>query len=180
MNAMTHSVEQLSAPVSERDLQALAALLVEAVETGAAVSFLAPLSPERAVAWWRRSLTHAPERAVVLAARDEAGTIVGTVQLQPAWAPNQPHRAEVVKLLVAAHCRGAGLGRRLMQEIERLAVSAGFSLLTLDAKRGAPAEQLDRSLGWIHAGTIPAFALDTDGATPHDAVVYYKPLGCRG
>jgi acetyltransferase len=168
-------IEQLTLPVADSDLRALAELLVDAVESGAAVSFLAPLTLEYAEDWWRRTISGSHSRAIFLVARDAEG-VVGTVQLHPAWAPNQPHRAEVAKLLVHHRGRRAGLGTQLMQAVEDAACRAGFRLLTLDAKRGAEAERLYRRLGWVHAGTIPRFALDPDGATPHDAVIFYKEL----
>ena len=150
-------------------------MLVDAVEAGAAVSFLPPLSHAKALAWWQDTLAGLAPRAVVLVARDTEG-IVATVQFQPAWARNQPHRAEVVKLLVHRRARRQGLGRALMVAIEAAARTAGFGLLTLDTRGGDPAELLYRNLGWIAAGTIPGFAVDPDGVTPHDAVVFYKPL----
>jgi GNAT superfamily N-acetyltransferase len=168
-------IERLTLPASDADLTALAQLLVDAVESGAAVSFLAPLTLERARAWWRGTLSSSHARAIFLVARDRDG-IVGTVQAQPAWAPNQPHRAEVVKLLVHRGRRRAGLGTQLMHAIEDAARRDGFGLLTLDAKKGEAAEQLYRRIGWTHAGTIPRYALDTDGTTPHDAVIFYKEL----
>lgn len=168
-------IERLTPPASDADLTALAQLLVDAVESGAAVSFLAPLTLERAREWWRGTLSSAHARAIFLVARD-GDEIVGTVQAQPAWAPNQPHRAEVVKLLVHRQRRRSGLGTQLMQAIETEARRAGFGLLTLDAKRGEVAERLYRQMGWTHAGTIPRYAFDTDGITPHDAVIFYKDL----
>ncbi len=174
MTQQPHTIERLAPPVGDSDYRVLAQLLVDAVESGAAVSFLAPLPPERAEDWWRKTIAAAGPRAILLVARDAEG-IVGSVQLHPAWAPNQPHRAEVAKLLVHRRGRRAGLGTRLMQTIEDAARHAGFRLLTLDAKRGAEAERLYRRLGWAHAGTIPQYALDPDGA-PHDAVIFYKHL----
>jgi GNAT superfamily N-acetyltransferase len=168
-------IERLAPPASASDLRDLARLLVDAVDSGAAVSFLAPLSPEEAEEWWRTTISGARAGAIFLVARD-AGRIVGTVQLHPSWAPNQPHRAEVAKLLVERGARRAGLGTRLMRALEDAARGAGFRLLTLDAKRGAEAEHLYRKLGWTHAGTIPRYALDPDGRTPHDAVVFYKEV----
>lgn len=168
-------IEQLPLPVRDSDIGDLAQLLVDAIESGAAVSFLAPLTMERAVDWWRTTIADAHPRSIFLVARDAEG-IVGTVQLHPAWAPNQPHRGEIVKLLVHRRGRRTGLGTQLMHAIEAEARSAGFGLLTLDAKRGGAAEHLYRQLGWISAGTIPRYALDTDGATPHDAVIFYKEL----
>jgi acetyltransferase len=162
-----HQIERLIPPAADADVRNLAQLLVDAVESGAAVSFLAPLTLERAEDWWRGVISAAHSRAIFLIARDDDG-IAGTVQLQPAWAPNQPHRGEIVKLLVHRRGRRTGLATRLMQTIEDAARRAGFSLLTLDAKRGEAAEHLYRRLGWIHAGTIPNYALDPDG-TPHDA-----------
>ena len=171
-------IERLVMPASASDLRALAALLVDAVEAGAAVSFLAPLTLERAEDWWRRTMSAADSRAIFLVARDVDG-IVGTVQLHPAWAPNQPHRAEIVKLLVHRRRRRAGLGIRLMHAVEDAARHGRFTLLTLDAKRGEAAEHLYRRIGWTAAGTIPGYALDPDG-TPHDAVIFYKNLQPAG
>lgn len=167
-------IEELDRPPGEADIRALAALLVDAVESGAAVSFMAPLDVDRAAGWWRDLLASADARARVFVARD-GGAIVGTVQFHPAWAPNQPHRAEIVKLIVRRDARGRGTGRALMEAAEAAARRDGFTLLTLDAKRGAPAEQLYRAMGWTAAGTIPGYALDSDG-TPHDAVFFYKHL----
>jgi GNAT superfamily N-acetyltransferase len=172
-------IERLLPPIGEADLRDLAWILTDAVDSGAAVSFLAPLTVERAEAWWRETVSESHPRAVFLVARDADG-IVATVQLHPAWAPNQPHRGEIAKLLVHRRSRRAGLATRLMQEIEEAARRAGLTLLTLDAKRGGAAEQLYRRLGWTPVGTIPGFALDTDGITPHDAVIFYKELSPSG
>jgi len=174
MTGQTHSIERLAPPAVDSDVRALAELLVDAVESGAAVSFLAPLTRQRAEEWWRGVLSTSLAASVFLVARDATG-IVGSVQLHPAWAPNQPHRAEIVKLIVHRRSRRTGLGSRLMQAVEAAARGGGFTLLTLDAKRGEAAERLYRHLGWIAAGTIPRYALDPDG-TPHDAVIFYKEL----
>lgn len=171
-------IERLTLPVSDSDVRGLAHLMVDAVESGAAVSFLPPLSLDRAEDWWRKVLSTSPAGSIFLVARDPEG-IVGTVQLHPAWAPNQPYRADIAKLIVHRRGRRTGLGSRLMQTIEDLARSAGFGLLTLDTKRGDAAEQLYRSLGWTCVGTIPRFALDPDG-TPHDTVIFYKELFLPG
>jgi GNAT superfamily N-acetyltransferase len=164
--------------VGDSDLRALAKLLEDAFESGAAVSFLAPLTLEQAEDWWRRVSSASDAGAIFLVARDVEG-IVGTVQLHPAWAPNQPHRAEIAKLLVHCRSRRTGLGKQLMHAIEEAARRAGFGLLTLDAKRGGAAEQLYRQTGWTVVGTIPRYALDPDG-TPHDAVIFYKELNPVG
>ena len=174
MNATRVSVERVKPPVSEADLGALAEVLVDAVESGAAISFLA-LTRTQAEDWWRRQFSAPASGAIVLVARDEAG-IVGTVQLHPAWAPNQPHHAEVMKLIVHRRGRQRGIGSNLMQALEQEARGAGFRLLTLDSKRGDAGERLYRRLGWTVVGTIPRYALDPDGITPHDTVIFYKEL----
>lgn len=175
MTVNVYTIERLAPPLAEADLRSLAELLVDAVDSGAAVSFLAPLTPARAEAWWRNLVARIDDRSVILVARDSEG-IAGSVQLHPAWAPNQPHRAEVAKLIVHRRMRRSGLGPQLMHAIENEARRAGFTLLTLDAKRGDTADRLYRRLGWISAGTIPRYALDPDGSTPHDAVIFYKEL----
>ena len=169
------TVEALRSPVSAADVDALATLLVDAVESGAAVSFVAPFPLERARAWWRHMIDDADVRAIILVARDGDG-VVGTVQLHPAWAPNQPHRGDISKLIVHRRARRTGLGTRLMREIEHRARSSGYRLLTLDTKRADPAESLYTRLGWTAVGTIPRYAVDPDGVTPHDAVIFYKEL----
>lgn len=168
-------LERLIPPASHSDVHDLAVLLIDAVDSGAAVSFLAPLAIETAEAWWRETISRSGKGAVFVVARDAEG-IAGSVQLHPAWAPNQPHRADVSKLLVHRRARGRGLGGRLMQAIEDAAREAGLQLLTLDAKRGTPAEQLYRRLGWTAAGSIPGYALDPDGRALHDTVIFYKRI----
>jgi ribosomal protein S18 acetylase RimI-like enzyme len=167
-------IERLAPPVSEADLRSLALLLVDAVDSGAAVSFLS-ITEAQALDWWRRQFTAPASGAIVLAARDGDG-IVGAVQLHPSWAPNQPHRADIAKLIVHRRGRRRGLGERLMAAVEQAAAAAGYRLLVLDSRRGDAGERLYRRLGWTVVGTIPRFALDTDGKTPHDTVVFYKEL----
>lgn len=168
-------IEPLGPDVDEADLIGLTDLLIDAVDSGAAVSFLAPLSTDDAMAWWRGVVGSMAAGACVLIARDRDG-IVGTVQLHPAWAPNQPHRADVAKLLVHRRGRGAGLGAALMRAIEVVAQERGFTLLTLDARCGGAAERVYRRLGWTEVGVIPRFAYDTDGIGLHDDVLFYKEL----
>jgi GNAT superfamily N-acetyltransferase len=167
-------IEPLSSPVSENDIHGLALLLLDAVDSGASVSFLAPLTLDFAKDWWRDTISKTDARAIFLVARDQDG-IAGTVQLHPAWAPNQRHRADIAKLLIHRRARRQGLGGKLMREMEIRARSAGFTLLTLDTKRGDAAESLYRRAGWVEVGVIPGYAQDPDG-TPCDTVVFYKVL----
>ena len=154
-------------------LDSLASLLLDAIDSGASVSFMASLDRRTAKDWWERTLDGLGPRGVAMVARDDDGVIIGCVLLQPAWAPNQPHRADVAKLLVHRRARRRGLARALMAELERAAWGAGFTLLTLDTKRGDAAEALYRSIGWTPVGTIPDYALNPDG-TPCDTVVFFK------
>lgn len=171
VNAITiESVDAVTAEV----VRELAHLLVDAVGGGASISFMSDLTLDQAADWWTKTLTTSPSRAVILAARDEQG-IVGTVQLQPAWPPNQPHRADVAKLIVHRRGRRRGIARALMQELERHAREQGFTLLLLDTCKDSAAERLYSSLGWIRVGEVPHFALNPDGSSC-DTVFFYKQL----
>jgi GNAT superfamily N-acetyltransferase len=167
-------VDRLTVPASDDDVRGLAALLLDAVASGAAVSFMDDLTQANAEIWWRNAIASASPRAIFLVARDADG-IVGSVQVQPAWAPNQPDRGDLVKLLVHRRARRAGLGTQLMARIEEEARNTGYRMLTLDCKAGGPVEDLYRRLGWTYVGTIPRYALDPDG-TPHGASIFYKEL----
>ncbi len=169
------TIERLPLPVGDRDVRDLARLLVDAVESNASVSFMSPLTLEAAEAWWRETIATARPRAIFVAARDAEG-IAGSVQLHPAWAPNQPHRADIAKLIVHRRARGRGLAAAMMHAIERAAASDGFTLLTLDTVRESAADRLYRRLGWTAAGVIPGYALDPSGVMC-DTVVFYKAIG---
>ena len=171
------AIAPLPLPASERDLADLADLLVDVVDGGASTSFLPPLQAERAAEWWQGALGDPHPAATTLVARDEHG-ICGVVMLCPAWAQNQPHRAEISKLLVHRRARRRGLGRALMAAVEARAAEARFTLLTLDTRRGDAADGLYRALGWTVAGVIPDYAIDRHGV-PHDSVFFYKRLSPR-
>jgi GNAT superfamily N-acetyltransferase len=167
-------IEAIRLPPGNDDLDQLAALLVDAVDSGASVSFMSPLSEREAREWWRTTLEQTRPRTIVLVARDESG-IAGSVSMHPAWPPNQPHRADISKLLVHRRARRRGIGRALMEAIEEHARAAGFTLLTLDTVRGDAGEQLYTHAGWHRVGVIPDYALYPDGR-PCDTVVFYKKL----
>ena len=155
-------------------LDDLSSLLTDAVESGAGVSFMRDLSFDRAREWWSKVFAESSSKAVILAARDERG-VVGTVQLQPSWAPNQPHRADVAKLIVHRRARGKGVARALMRKLERYAREEGFTLLLLDTCKDSVAERLYSSTGWTRVGVVPNFALNPDGSLC-DTVFFYKQL----
>src|SRR5712692_3728436 len=110
-------IEQLVRPVSEADIRDLAALMLDAIDSGASVGFLASCDRDRAERWWHDTITTADDRWIFLVARDPQG-ILGTVQLRPAWAPNQQHRGEIAKLLVHRRARRQRVGTALMEAIE--------------------------------------------------------------
>lgn len=167
------AIGALAVPASGADLDQLADLLCDAVAHGASVSFLAPLDRAAARAFWQGAVV-LPPRGVTLVAR-AGDRIVGCVQLCPAWAPNQAHRAEVAKLLVHTAARRTGLGVRLMVALEAHARAVGFTLITLDTHRASPAELLYRGLGWTACGVIPGYSLDSDGQLA-DTTMFYKQL----
>jgi GNAT superfamily N-acetyltransferase len=164
--------------VTDRDVQGLADLLIDCVEGGASVGFMNPLSRPRAQAFWRRvaDSVAAGRRAVLVA--EDAGEIIGTVQLVLEQPENQPHRADVSKVLVRRSARRRGLGEALMRAAETLARECGKSLLVLDTVTDSDGARLYSRLGWQLCGTIPGYALLPDGGLC-DATYYYLPIGDR-
>jgi ribosomal protein S18 acetylase RimI-like enzyme len=167
-------IENLTGSVTAIDRYALIELLMDVVEGGGAISFLPPLTEGEAGAFWDKAIADLAHRRI-LVARGSTGRIQGSVQLVPAMMPNQPHRADIAKLLVHRDARRQGLGRALVQEAENQAKILGRSLLTLDTRRGDAAEALYRGLGYIESGIIPRYALNADGSF-HDTVIFYKEL----
>ena len=157
------------------DIAALATLLVDCVEGGASVGFMQPLDAARAAAFWRgiADAVARGERAL-LVAEDGDGRIVGTVQLVLAQPENQPHRADVSKMLVLRSARRAGVGGSLMRAAEDVARACGKSLLVLDTA-SADAERLYERHGWQRCGTVPGFALLPQGG-PCDTTYFYRVL----
>ncbi|MBU7315621.1 GNAT family N-acetyltransferase [Paenibacillus oleatilyticus] len=150
-------------------LEQLAELLVDAVESGASVGFLPPLSKDEAVNYWKSAL----EPGIILWAAKLDRTIVGTVQLQLAQKKNAAHRAEIAKLMVHTRSRRNGIARALMQAAEERARAENRTLLVLDTRAGDPSNLLYRSLGYVEAGRIPRYARSADGSL-NDTVFYYK------
>jgi ribosomal protein S18 acetylase RimI-like enzyme len=151
----------------------MAQVLIACVADGASVSFLPPLTPDVARAFWRRQASQVATGGRVLIAGWADGALVGCVTLDLDTPPNQPHRAEVQKLLVHPAARRRGLARALMRRLEVEAAHHRRTLLTLDTRAGDRAEALYRSEGWTEAGRIPGYALNADG-TACDTVYFYK------
>jgi ribosomal protein S18 acetylase RimI-like enzyme len=157
--------------LSSRELDELTELLVSCVAGGASLGFHAPLAGNTAREWW----AGVPQDGVILLIAEQAGRIVGTVQLQPAESANGAHRGEVAKLLVHPSSRRQGTGRALMMSLEEEARAAGKTLLVLDTREGDSSNELYRALGYREAGRIPGWAIDAAG-TLSATVFWYKPL----
>lgn len=151
-------------------------VLIDCVEGGASVSFMLPLTRERATAFWQRVAegVAAGDRALVVAS--DARGVCGTVQVVFAGPENQPHRADVAKMLVHRRARRQGLGAALLREAERVALDCGKTLLVLDTVTDSPAARLYERLGWVRVGVIPNYALWPQGGLC-PTTVYYRDLG---
>ncbi|CAN7502528.1 GNAT family N-acetyltransferase [Mesorhizobium sp. LjNodule214] len=159
-----------------KTLKMLADMLVETVAAGGSVSFMHPLARQAAEAFWDQSLGAAArgERAVLGAWDDK--TLVGTVTLLLDFPPNQPHRAEIAKLMTRLAHRGKGVATHLMRAAEDLAIEKGRTLLVLDTATEEGASGLYEKLGFTLAGEIPDFALKPHGGLT-GTLIYWKRIG---
>ena len=157
-------------------IEALSDIIIEVVAHGGSVSFMHPLSREVAANFWKDSLAKAGrgERAVLGAWDGE--DLIGTVTLDLATPPNQPHRAEIAKLMTRVSHRGRGVARSLMLEAERIAVERGRTLLVLDTAEDGGAAGLYEGLGYRRVGIIPGYALKPHGGLT-GTIIYFKPIG---
>jgi ribosomal protein S18 acetylase RimI-like enzyme len=160
--------------LGDADALALTDLLIDCVDGGASVSFMQPLTRERALAFWRRVGESAARGERVLLVAEDASGVVGTVQVILDQPENQPHRADVAKMLVHRCARRRGWGEKLMRAAEREAQAAGKTLLVLDTA-SADAERLYARLGWQRCGVIPGYALLPQGGLC-DTTYFYRQL----
>ena len=158
------TISRLGADDAQACIEPLAEVLIDCVQGGASVSFMAPLSREKAMAFWR-GVAEGVQRGerVLLVAEDGEGRIVGTVQLITGLPENQPHRADVAKMLVHRKARRQGVAQRLMAALDDAARSEGKSVLVLDTVTGGDAERLYERAGWQRVGSVPNYALMPDG-----------------
>jgi GNAT superfamily N-acetyltransferase len=171
MNAV--KVRRLHA-VRDSDVDGLADVLMDVVEGGASVSFMHPFTRDKAIAFWRGVAkgVDAGERVIVVAEDDHG--ICGTAQLILSMPENQPHRADLAKMLVHRRARRRGIGAAVLRAAEEAARELGKTLLVLDTA-SHDAERLYERAGWIKVGVIPDYALMPDGAFC-DTIVYYRRL----
>ncbi|HEY8646184.1 MAG TPA: GNAT family N-acetyltransferase [Gaiellaceae bacterium] len=156
-------------------LDALAGVLADCVAGGASVGYMAPFSHEDARAAFEGFACDAEQgRRIILGAFLD-GNLVGTAQLVLAVPPNQPHRADVARVLVHRSARRRGIAQQLMEQLEREARAEGKTLLVLDAVTGGDAARLYERTGWNTVGVIPNYALYPDGRFC-DTTVFWKSL----
>ena len=170
---MTLRIRQLDS-AGDAEIAALTEVLLDCVDGGASVSFLRPLTRDRASRFWNRIADDAAAGdRVLLVAEDEDG-ILGTVQLVLDLPENQPHRADVSKMLVCRRARRRGVGEALMRAAEACAREHGRTTLVLDTASD-DARRLYERRGWIKVGDIPGYALLPDG-TPCATTYYFREL----
>ena len=174
----TATIFGLSLEDGQARLAELADIMHACVHDGASVGYVLPFSLDDAAAFWRdRILPSVGQGRSHLLVAEREGRLVGTVVLDHDTPPNQPHRAEVRKLLVHPGFRRLGIARALMMALEGQARRLGRSLLTLDTRTGDGAEPLYRSLGFATVGVIPGFCVDAlDTARLDSTTIMYKAL----
>ena len=171
------TIRQLFETEAHAALEDLSAVLVDCVDGGASVGFMAPYDMTDAALFWKGVIASvAAGQTLLFGAYDEDDRLVGTVQVGFASQPNQPHRGDLKKMLVHRRARGLGLARLLMEAAEKAAARAGRRLLVLDTATGEPAEKIYEKLGWQRCGQIPDYALCPDGRFC-DTTLFYKRLG---
>jgi GNAT superfamily N-acetyltransferase len=168
-------IRELDAGEAERRIGELGVILRDAVETGASVNFLQGFTQAEAEEFWRGQISGIADGGRHLLVAEDGGRLIGTVVLTLAPQPNQPHRADVGKMLVLASHRRRGLGRRLLDAVEALARDEGRTLLMLDTTLGSSGDMLYRSRGWIEYGIVPGHALSTLGV-PTATAFFYKEV----
>jgi GNAT superfamily N-acetyltransferase len=165
MNALDRvTIRRLDPDEAMACVAPLAEVLIDCVAGGASVSFMWPLPREKALAFWRGVAEGvARGERVLLVAEDGEGQIVGTVQLITGLPDNQPHRADIAKMLVHRRARRRGIAQRLMAAVDAEARAAGRNVLVLDTVTGGDAERLYERAGWQRVGEVPRYALMPDG-----------------
>ena len=169
-------IRRLDAGEVRVHLGGLAEVLHQCVKSGASVGFVEPFGVAMAEEFFAKLVAGVESGERILLAAFAGELVVGTVQVVMAPMPNQPHRADVAKLLVHPVVRGQGVAATLMQEVERQALQSGRTLLTLDTVTGSVADRLYTRLGWNRAGIIPDYAVFPDGRFC-DTTIFWKKIG---
>ena len=171
----TITIRRLGPEEARVAVTALADVLIDCVKGGASVGFMSPMTRDKASRFWEMVADGVAQGGrALLVAEDDAG-VVGTVQLVLTLPENQPHRADVAKMLVHSRARRRGIAQRLMEAVEQTAIDEGRTLLVLDTVTGTTADRLYTRAGWQRVGEIPNFALMPDGAYC-PTTFFYKDL----
>ncbi|MDQ1815526.1 GNAT family N-acetyltransferase [Massilia sp. CCM 9210] len=157
-------------------IDTLAGLLAEVVARGGSVGFMDPLAPSEARAFWERALQAAADGQRIVFGAFENDQLVATVSLLLDCPPNQPHRAEIAKMMTLPRCRGRGIAAALLQAAEAAAVASGKTLLVLDTASEGGAAGLYSKHGFTLAGEIPDYALKPQGSLT-GTLLYWKRIG---
>ena len=167
-------IVSLAAPIADSALDQLADVLVDCVAGGASVSFMSPFSHDSALGFFRKVAGSVAAGDTALLAARLDGKIVGTVQLGLDTPPNQPHRADIKKMLVHRSARGRGIGAALMAAVEEEAHRRGLWLLVLDTVPGENGHRLYLRAGWTQTGLVPDYALFPDGRLCDTAIMWKR------
>lgn len=175
------AISIFSADDIAKSVRELGALMHACVHAGASIGYILPYSTDDGEAFWTTKVFSAVEEGTrILLVAKKGEKIVGSVQLDTDTPPNQPHRAEVRKLMVHPDFRRQGIARALMAEVERLASELERSLLTLDTRTGDSAEPLYQSMGYRTVGIVPGYCLDPFTPKLDSTTIMYKTLNLAG
>ncbi|MGJ5051767.1 GNAT family N-acetyltransferase [Bradyrhizobium oligotrophicum] len=155
---------------------ALSAMLIETVAHGGSVSFMHPLSSGDADAFWQDSLAAAERGERILLGAFDGQDLIGTVTLQLKLPPNQPHRAEIAKMMTRVSHRKRGVARALLDAAETLARGHGRTMLVLDTAEDGGASSLYEGVGFQLSGIIPDYAVKPHGGLT-GTMIYWKRIG---
>jgi GNAT superfamily N-acetyltransferase len=173
---MTPTIRILNAAATREAIPDLSGILSDCINGGASLGFMLPFEPQDATAYWNGIADEVEKGAIILAVAEVEGRAVGTVQIGLASKPNQPHRGDLMKLLVHRDARGLGLSRKLMEAVETEAARQGRTLLVLDTATGSDAERIYPRFGWERVGVIPDYALWPQGGLC-GTTLFYKRIG---
>jgi ribosomal protein S18 acetylase RimI-like enzyme len=173
MSEIEIQIEEL---VDSSHIRQLGELLVEVVANGGSVSFMHPMAKSEAEDFWSQSLTSAARGERVILGAFEEDTLIGTVTLLLDFPPNQPHRAEIAKMMTRVNHRGRGVARSLLREAERIAARHGRTLLVLDTAADEGASGFYEKQGYTLSGLIPDFAYKPHGGLTA-TMIYWKRIG---
>jgi GNAT superfamily N-acetyltransferase len=157
---------------AEKEIGQLADLLIDAVESGASIGFMPPITRDEALAYWRDVIAamRAGLRLLLVALHGDLAQ--GSVQIDLEPRANGNHRAEVIKLFVHRRARRQGLAKALMSEVESTARRLGRTLLLMDTRKGGEADRMCESLGYVRFGEVPKYARSENGRLDTTAFFY--------